>query len=177
MKIHITGRQIEVTQALKQAAEDRLERLEKYVDGSAEAKVVLAVEKQRHRAEILIRDRRTTFSAAAETKDMYSTLNLVGDRLERQAKKHREKLKNERQREGKRSSPRRLAALAPIPPEGPRVIRVDSSPVKPMSVEEALLQVHGTEKEFLVFRNSVSRRVSVLYRRKDGNFGLIEPEP
>jgi putative sigma-54 modulation protein len=108
---------------------------------------------------------------------MYSTLNLVGDRLERQAKKHHEKLKIERKREGKRASPRRLAAFAPSHPEGPRVIRVNSSPVKPMSVEEALLQVHGTEKEFLVFRNSVSQRVSVLYRRKDGNFGLIEPEP
>ena len=125
----------------------------------------------------LCEDRRATLSAAGETKDMYSTLNLVGDRLERQAKKHREKLKIERKREGKRASPRRLEDLAPEAPEGPRVIRVHTSPLKPMSVEEAILQVHGSEKEFLVFRNSVSQRVSVLYRRKDGNFGLIEPEP
>jgi len=56
------------------------------------------------------------------------------------------------------------------------VIRVSARPVKPMSIEEALLQVRGTEKEFLVFRNASSRQISVLYRRKDGNYGLIEPE-
>ncbi len=176
MNIHITGRQIEVTEALKQAAGDRLSRLEKYLDGDAEAHVILAVEKRRHRAEIVIRDRRATLSAAGETKDMYSTLNLVGDRLERQAKKHREKLKIERKRAGKKASPRRLPGVAPASQEGPRVIQVESVPVKPMSVEEALLQVRDTEREFLVFRNSVSRRIAVLYRRKDGNFGLIEPE-
>jgi ribosome hibernation promoting factor len=177
MRIHMTGRQIEVTEALKQATEDRLARLEKYLDGGGEAHVVLAVEKQRHRAEIVIRDRRAVLSATGETRDMYSTLSLVGDRLERQAKKHREKVKIERKRKGKKTSPRRLARAPSANPDGPRVIRVNSSPVKPMSVEEALLQVRGTEREFLVFRNSVSQRVSVLYRRKDGNFGLIEPEP
>jgi putative sigma-54 modulation protein len=177
MRIHLTGRQIEVTKALRQAAEERLARLEKYLGDGGEAHVILAVEKQRHRAEIVIRGRRATLSAAAETKDMYSTLSLVGDRLERQAKKHREKLKIERKREGKKASPRRLASVASPRPEGPLVIRVNASPVKPMSVEEAILQVRGTEREFLVFRNSVSQRISVLYRRKDGNFGLIEPEP
>lgn len=176
MKIHMTGRQIEVTEALKQAAEDRLTRLEKYLDGNGEAHVILAVEKRRHRAEIVVRDRRVTLSAAAETNDMYSTLNLVGDRLERQAKKRREKVKNERKREGKKASPRKLTTVGKLAPEGPRVIPVNASPVKPMSVEEALLQVHGTEKGFLVFRNSLSSRISVLYRRKDGNYGLIEPE-
>jgi len=172
----MTGRQIEVTDALRQAAEDRLSRLEKYLDGDGEAHVILAVEKRRHRAEVVVRDRRVTLSAAGETGDMYSSLNLVGDRLERQAKKHREKLKIERKREGKKASPRRLASLPPTPPDEPRVIRVPTSPVKPMSVEEALLQVRDTEREFLVFRNSASHRVSVLYRRRDGNYGLIEPE-
>ena len=104
MKIHMTGRQIEVTQALRQATEDRLARLAKYLDGNGEAHVILAVEKRRHRAEIVVRDRRVTLSAAAETNDMYSTLNLVGDRLERQAKKRREKVKIERKREGKKAS-------------------------------------------------------------------------
>src|SRR5262245_19950107 len=141
MRIHMTGRQIEVTESLKQAAEDRLARLEKYLDGGGEAHVILAVEKRRHRAEIVVRDRRTTLSAAGETQDMYSTLILVGDRLERQARKHREKTKIERKRKGKRASPRRLRAQEPALPEEPRVIRVNASPVKPMSVEEALLLV------------------------------------
>ena len=172
----MTGRQIVVTEALKKAAEDRLARLEKYLDGDGEAHVILAVEKRRHRAEVVVRDRRVTLSAAGETADMYSSLNLVGDRLERQAKKHREKVKIEHKREGKKASPRRLAALTPMPPEEAQVIRVDASPVKPMSVEEALLDVRDTEREFLVFRNSASHRISVLYRRRDGNYGLIEPE-
>lgn len=177
MRIHMTGRQIVVTEALKKAAEDRLARLEKYLDGDGEAHVILAVEKRCHRAEVVVRDRRVTLSAAGETGDMYSSLNLVGDRLERQAKKHREKVKIEHKREGKKASPRRLASLAPMPPEEPQVIRVAASPVKPMSVEEALLDVRDTEREFLVFRNSASHRISVLYRRRDGNYGLIEPEP
>jgi len=176
MRIHITGRQIEVTEALRQAAEDRLARLGKYLDGDGEAHVILVVEKRLHRAEVVIRDRRVTLSAAGETADMYSSLNLVGDRLERQAKRHREKVKIEPKREGKKASPRRVAALAPMPPEEPQVIRVAASPVKPMSVEEALLQVQDTEREFLVFRDSTSHRISVLYRRRDGNYGLIEPE-
>jgi len=176
MRIHVTGRQIEVTEALKQAVEDRLSKLDKFLDGISEAHVILTVEKRRHRAEIVVRDRGITYSATGETADMYSTLTLVGDRLARQAKKHREKLGRERKREGKKASPRKLAAQEPVPEDTPRVIRVNSSPVKPMSVEEALLQVKGTEKEFLVFRNSSSRRISVLYRRNDGNYGLIEPE-
>ncbi|HEV8336040.1 MAG TPA: ribosome-associated translation inhibitor RaiA [Candidatus Polarisedimenticolia bacterium] len=176
MRIHMTGRQIEVTQALKQAAEARLSRLEKYLDGGSEAHVILTVEKRRHRVEIVVHDRHATLSAVGETKDMYTSLSLVGDRLERQAKKHREKIKGERKRDGKRTSPRRLQTPAPESADGPQVIRVSVRPVKPMSIEEALLQVRGTEKEFLVFRNASSRQISVLYRRKDGNYGLIEPE-
>ena len=176
MRIHMTGRQIEITGALKQAAEDRLARLEKYLDGNSEAHVVLAVEKRRHRAEIVIHDRRVTLSAAGETQDMYSTLSLVGDRLERQAKKHREKFKNERKRKGQQSSPRKLPALARAAADEPRVFPTKIAPVKPMSVEEALLLVRDSGREFVVFRNSLSQRISVLYRRKDGNYGLIEPD-
>jgi len=176
MKIHFTGRQIEVTGALKQAAEERLSKLTKFLDGIIEAHVILSVEKRRHRAEVLVRDRLVTLSAAGETGDMYSTLALVADRLERQAKKHREKLKTVRKRKGARASPRRMTRVEVTPPESPRVIRTNSFPVKPMSVEEAILLVRGSEREFLVFRNAISKRISVLYRRKDGNFGLIEPE-
>ena len=175
MKVHFTGRQIEITEALRRAAEERLTKLSRFMDEIGEAHVILAVEKRRHRAEILVRSRQANLSAAAETGDMYSALSRVGDKLERQAKKRREKLKVERKREGKKASPRRVVTAASVA-EGPRVVPVPAGPLKPMSVEEALLQVLGTEREFLVFRNSASRRISVLYRRRDGNYGLIEPE-
>ncbi|MCI0656574.1 MAG: ribosome-associated translation inhibitor RaiA [Acidobacteria bacterium] len=175
MKIHFTGRQIDVSPALRKVAEERLAKLDKFLDHLMEAHVILAVEKRRHRAEVVVHGRHVTLSAAGETTDMYSTLSLVADRLERQAKKHRDKIKVKHKRDGARSSPRRVARAAPIP-ESPRIVRVDSSPLKPMSLEEALLQLSGTEKEFLVFCHASSRRVSVLYRRKDGNYGLIEPE-
>ena len=175
MKIHFTGRQIEVSPALRKVAEERLTKLDKFLDHLMEAHVILAVEKRRHRAEVVVRGRHVTLSAAGETADMYSTLSLVADRLERQAKKHRDKIKVEKKRGGARSSSRRIAG-APTIPDSPRLVNVDSSPLKPMSVEEAILQLSGTEQEFLVFRQAPSRRVSVLYRRKDGNYGLIEPE-
>jgi putative sigma-54 modulation protein len=176
MKIHFTGRQIDVTPALRTAAEERLSKLERFLDPLMEAHVILAVEKHRHRAEVVVHGKHVTLSAAAETGDMYSTLARVADRLERQAKKHREKLKVEKHRKGARSSPRRVPESSGTASENPRVVRVDSTPLKPMSVEEAILQLTETEKEFVVFRNSPSRRVSVLYRRKDGNYGLIEPK-
>ena len=175
MKIHFTGRQIEVSPALRKVAEERLAKLDKFLDHLMEAHVILAVEKRRHRAEVVVHGRHVTLSAAGETADMYSTLSLVADRLERQAKKHRDKIKVKHKRDGARSSPRRIARTSSIP-EPPRIVRVDSSPLKPMSLEEALLELSGTEKEFLVFHHASSRRVSVLYRRKDGNYGLIEPE-
>ena len=174
MKIHFTGRQIEVSPALRKVAVERLGKLDKFLDHLMEAHVILAVEKRRHRAEVVIHGRHVTLSAAGETADMYSTLSLVADRLERQAKKHREKIKVKHKRDGARSSPRRVAGAPPIP-DAPSIVSVDSSPLKPMSLEEAILQLAGTEMEFLVFRQSSSRRVSVLYRRKDGNYGLIEP--
>ena len=176
MKIHFTGRQIEVSPALRRVAEDRLAKLDRFLDNLMEAHVILAVEKRRHRAEVVVHGRHVTLSANGETGDMYSTLSLVAERLERQAKKHREKIKIQKKREGARASHRLEDREPRFPADPPRVIRVNTSPLKPMSVDEALLQVTATEREFLVFRNSSSRRVSVLYRRKDGNYGLIEPE-
>jgi len=178
MKIHFTGRQIEVSPALRKAAQERLDKLEKFLDDPTEAHVILAVEKRRHRVEVVVHGRHLTLTAAGETSDMYSTLSLVAERLERQARKHREKLKVETKRRGARNSPRRVSPATAATPAAdvPRVVRVNSASLKPMSVDEALLQVTGTKREFLVFRNAASHRVSVLYRRKDGNFGLIEPE-
>ena len=176
MKFHFTGRQIEISPALRKSAEERQGKLERFLDHLMEAHVILAVEKRRHRAEVVVHGRHVTLSAAGETADMYSTLTLVAEKLERQAKKHRDKVKVEKKRQGMKSSPRRLRTDGDERPDGPQVVRVDAAPLKPMSLEEALLQVKGTEKEFLVFRNASSRRVSVLYRRRDGNFGLIEPE-
>lgn len=177
MKFHFTGRQIEISPALKKSAEERLGKLDRFLDHLMEAHVILAVEKRRHRAEVVVHGRHVTLSAAGETADMYSTLTLVAEKLERQAKKHRDKVKVEKKRKGMKASPRQPEADGDGAAEEPQVVRVDASPLKPMSLEEALLQVKGTDKEFLVFRNASSRRVSVLYRRRDGNFGLIEPEP
>src|SRR4029450_518838 len=107
MKIHFTGRQVDLTPALRTAAEEKLGKLERFLDPLMEAHVILAVEKHRHRAEVVVHGKHVTLSAAAETGDMYSTLARVADRLERQAKKHREKLKVEKHRKGARSSQRR----------------------------------------------------------------------
>ncbi|PYT09372.1 MAG: ribosome-associated translation inhibitor RaiA [Acidobacteria bacterium] len=181
MSVDITGRHIEITPALREFTVDKLQKLHKYLDDIIETHVILAVEKHRHIAEIVVHARTATMSGSGETEDMYSAIGLVMEKLERQAKKHKEKIKRRNKKKGAESI---RTALPPAPEtemagpsagEPPRIVRTNSYLVKPMTPEEAVLEVDGSHSEFVVFRNSISQRISVLYRRPDGSFGLIEP--
>ena len=185
MTIGYTGRKADLTAALKTFTEKKLGKLERFLDEIQDAHVILTLEKHRHLAEIVVKARTSTLAAKAEAADFRDTIGICADRLLAQAKKHRDRHAKERKREGMRSSPRHaqtglFGALAASPvgdgPDGPLVVRMGRVPAKPMTVEEALLQVRGSRESVLIFRNADSQQVAVLFRRADGRFGLIEEE-
>jgi len=180
MKLVLTGRHVDVTPALKTFTREKLAKLSNLIDDLAEVHVILTVERHRHTAEIVAHGRHLSLSARGSTADMYSSIGECIERLERQAKKHREKSATKRRRSAAR--PRTAAAARSTPDGGvdrdgrQRIVKTETFSKKPMSVEEAALQVKGSDFEFFVFRNERSQEVNVLYRRKDGSLGLIEPE-
>jgi|DewCreStandDraft_5_1066085.scaffolds.fasta_scaffold09845_5 putative sigma-54 modulation protein len=174
MNITVTFRHLNPSDGLRNYATQKVERLKKFARHVLEAHVILAVEKQRHRAEILVAGRDLQVTAAEETTDLYSALDLALDKVERQLKKWDEKRK-----EHKNSRP--IATLPAAsdedsPPSGPR-ITIQRVPVKPMSVEEALLQIQQGKQDFFLFHNEETDSVAILYRRRDGDFNLLQPEP
>jgi putative sigma-54 modulation protein len=193
MQVSVTFRHIEATDALRVHAERRVERIAKYVHRPIDAHVILSVNKRRHAAEIVLNADRTTLSAKEETGDLYSAIDLAAEKLVQQARKHTSKLK---QHKGGARSPRAETEVPPPATEasgpglrmdviradsfdrrnGPDVIKTKRLPVRPMSVEEAVMQMDLMSNEFLVFRDAATNALSVVYRRKDGNYGLIAPE-
>lgn len=184
MQVTVTFRNIEATDALRRYADAKLNRaVSKYFRRPLEGHVVLAVSKRRHSAEITVMADRMTLNAKEETGDLYSAIDLAVDKIERQAKKR--KTKRSVHKSGA-SAPRPGATETGVLPEPegqtgeraapPAVVRTERVAAKPMSVEEAVMQLEVSTNEFLVFRNAVNETVNVLYRRKDGNYGLIEPD-
>ena len=177
MQVEYTGRQVEITQAIKEFTENHLRKIRKILGEAIDVHVILTVEKYRHSAEINLKSRSFKFNGLEETHDMYSSINAVLEKIERQALNHKGK-KIAKKRKPAATSAVSAAGEVPEPAAGnpgtPRVIRSQSVAPKPMTVDEAVEEVSRSKTEFLVFRDSESERVSILYRRKDGNFGLIE---
>jgi ribosome hibernation promoting factor len=177
MRVTVTFRHIEPTEALRKYAQDKLQRLSKYLHRPMDAHVILSVLKKIHRAEINLSANGTSLFSEDETNDLYSAIDLALDKIERQVKKLNAKRKNH---QAERTVPGlRLQVLSPdrLDERGvPEIIRTQRIPAKPMSVEEAVMQMDLTNNEFFVFRNAQSESLSVIYRRKDGNYGLIESE-
>ncbi len=178
MQVEYTGRQIDITPAIKKFTESHLKKIRKILGEAIEVHVIFTVEKYRHIAEINLKSKSFKIHAIEETSDLYASINVVLEKIERQALKYKGKYITKKRKSGNSSS-RIVSALRVEPaqnnPETPRVIRTSSFAAKPMTVEEAVQEVTISNSEFLVFRNADSERVSVVYKRKDGNFGLIEP--
>ena len=172
MNIIVTGRHLEVTDALKTYVEKKVKRFDRYIANIAEANVTLAVEKYRHKAEVLLKVNGVLIQAEAITGEVYSSIDEVAGKLERQIKKYKEKLVSHRKGEGK-PGPDTLETAAPQ--EEGKIIKNKRFALKPMSPDEAVMQMELLDKDFFVFTNDNSGDINVLYRRRDGNFGLIEP--
>jgi len=171
MNIIVNGRHLEITPALKTYAEKKIKKFDRYLSNIAEAIVTITVEKYRHKVEVLMKANGVLIQAEGITGDVYSSIDEVTEKLERQVKKYKEKLVSHRKGEGKSGV---LTAEA-IAPETGKIIKNKRFELKPMSPDEAAMQMDLLDKDFFVFTNDSSGNINVIYRRKDGNFGLIEP--
>jgi putative sigma-54 modulation protein len=177
MQIKLSFRHIEPSDPLKLYVEDKLSRVKKYLEEPIEAHVVLKVEKFRHIAEVSIDASGLRLNGAEETDDMYSSIDLLVDSLEGQAaRKGKEKVRRRRLGPGPKESVDLVesSGQAAETIEDPRVIRAEQVHAKPMHVDEAVETLNLSGGEFLVFTNRSTNRINVLYKRKDGNLGLIE---
>ncbi len=146
-----------------------MSKFSKYINNITDATVTLSVEKYRHKAEVLLKVNGLMIQAESITGEMYSSIDEVVDKLERQIKKYKEKISSHRK--GKDKEAASLEQEKPVP----LIIKKKSFDIKPMAIEEAAMQMDLLDKTFFVFTNASSGAINVLYKRNDGNFGLIEP--
>ena len=192
MRLELTGRHVTITPAVRKAVEQRLKHFSRMLNDSIHSvQVVITKEKFRHRVEMTLHARGEHFLHGEATgRDLTTALGAAADKVEHQAQKLKSKW-TERKRQG--VSAAKAASAAPRPerarrafgnglPEGmeaeaaTRIIRARRYAVKPMSVDEAALEVTDGRDAFIVFRNASTDTINVLFRRPDGNLGLIEPE-
>lgn len=182
LPIKVTGRHLSITEAIKDYAQKKIEGLHLDYPRIMEAHVILDVEKYRHHAEIiLVCGNHITIEASAETNDMYASIDQAVTRIAQQMRKYKTKIM--RQHRPRRQEVRHVEEqVLSIDDEfevheetEPSVVHTEKYPVKPMFVDEAVLQLEMSSRQFVVFLNAKTEKVSVLYRRKDNDFGLIEP--
>jgi putative sigma-54 modulation protein len=178
MRLDITGRHVDITPALRQLIDKRLVRLGRLLNDSAiSAQVILTKEKYRYLAEIVVHARGDrTLRGRGEGTSWPGSLKQSSEKIEQQAQKVKGKwAERKRGAAGARLMTAEDGDSGSAVP-APRIIRATRYPVKPMSVEDAALRVDASGDNFVVFRNADTDAVSILYKRKDGNLGLIEPD-
>lgn len=175
MQTSVTFKNLDPSEHLKSYVMEKLDRFDRLLDNPAEANVVLSVEKFRHIAEINIIGDRLNINGKEEINDMYSAIDMVLDKLEIQIKKGKQKIRE--RRTGVKNRNKGLAVLEtePLEEDLEKQIRIKNIEYKPMDIEEAVMQLDLVNDSFLVFTNARTDRVNVLYRRKDGHYGLIQP--
>ena len=177
MKFEYTGRHVDVSPGIRKHVQDHFKKLDHIFNGTeASTHVIIAVEKNRHIGELVVYWRDHTLTAKEVNADMYMALTRAMEKVETQAIKLKKKIIDRKQ------GARRTAAVAPNPdgqleatPRPPRIIPARRYSIKPMTAEEAALSLTSETDQFVVFRDADTDRIGVLYKRKDGNFGLIEP--
>lgn len=176
MKFEYTGRHIEVTPAMRSHVEEHFGRLNHLFDGdNSKAHIIIEVERGRHRSEIIVKWRKEILTATATLDDMYLALSRSIDKIEKQANRLRKKVIDKSHKAKKVSEVTVDEQEVEPSPEKPRIIVSRRHAVKPMRSEEAALVLKSQDNQFLVFRNADNENISIIYKRKDGNYGLIEP--
>jgi len=172
MKIKIAGRHTDASEALRSYVVEKTQALERFYDRIISVDVVLSVEKERQIADFHAHlTNRKMISAREESTDMYGSIDRAIDRLKRQLVKFKDQLHEMRERRAGYAGDAEPSAEA----ESKRIIRSETYFQKPMSPEEAALQLDAIDKEFLVFVDVETDQVAIIYHRRDGNYGLIEP--
>ena len=174
MRYTITGRNIEITDGLKKAVEEKLHKLEKYFTADTEARITLSVQKEAHKIEVTIPTKQGLIRAEEVSQDMYVSIDKVQDIIEKQIKKFKNKLIDKKQAAMSFSD---FFINDEVNDEDEiKIVKTKRFSIKPMDPEEACLQMELLGHDFYVFRNAVSDEVCVVYKRKDGKYGIIEPE-
>lgn len=174
MNYTVSGKNIEITNGLREAVVDKLSKLERYFTPDTEVNVTLSVEKERQRIEVTIPIKGTIIRAEQVSSDMYASIDLVEAVLERQLRKYKNKIVDQKQS---------AMALSQVFLEEEsteedeiKIVRSKRFAIKPMDVEEACVQMELLGHDFFVFRNAETDEVNVVYKRKGNTYGLIEPE-
>lgn len=173
MQVVVRGKNLEVTAALREYVEKKVSKLERFVDGPLSAQVQLYVERGRHIAEVTAGVNGLVLRGEEAQQDMYASIDLVVDKLEKQVQKYKTRL---RRRGKEQAASEVLPAAESGDLEDGTVVKRKSFNVKPLGVEEAIMQMNLVGHDFFVFQNAENERVCVVYKRKDGNYGLLEPE-
>jgi putative sigma-54 modulation protein len=175
MKIKITGRNIELTEGLKDAVEEKLSKLNKYFTEDTQANVTLSVEKERQKIEVTIPVKGNIIRSEQVSNDMYVSIDLVEEVIERQMKKYRNKIISRQQEPGEFFADE-FISKAEEDEEEINIIRSKKFGMKPMYPEDACVQMELLGHNFFVFRNAETDEVNVVYKRRGNTYGLIEPE-
>ena len=174
MLVTVIGKNVEVTAALKDYAEKKVAKISKFFEKSpVEAKVTLSTERGKHIVDITVTVSGLLLRGEEKTNDMYASIDGAIDKIERQVHKFKTRINRKLHEENQviLTSPQGHEEVAI-----PQIVRTKRFAIKPMSVEEAIMQMDLLGHDFYVFSNSESEEVNVVYKRKDGNYGLIEPE-
>ena len=178
MRLQVKGKNVDVSDALKDYARQKLGKLDRHLNEAARLELELQVEKNpsisdNQVAEATVWTKGPVLRARESSSDMKASIDLLVEKLERQAQRYREK-----RRRGPGRNHDQAPAARPVVPEedSPVIVKTKQFPVKPMSPEEAVLQLELVGHDFFVFLNAETNDVSVVYRRRDGNYGLIEPQ-
>lgn len=177
MQVNITFRHLESTEALKSYAREKVEHVQKFIDRPSEAHVVLYVDNLEHHADINLKAGPFHLRGQAKSEDMYASIDLATDKIQKQLKKHKDKLRNHKFAtvpEGWTPMDVRHEVFDLEKHPSDRVVKSSSFQAKPMSLDEAVLQMDLLDSQFYVFQNAKDRAVNIVYRREDGNLGLIE---
>lgn len=184
MEITIKGKNVEVTKALRDYAEKKVNKIQRFFEGDKiDAQVTMGIEKGLHIVDVTIQINGLLLRGEEKTGDMYASVDGAVDKIERQIRKYKTRINRRLRQIGAHLVE---AAFAPEGPEGPdvpeeaeeeaRIVRTKRFAMKPMSVQEAVMQMELLGHDFYVFSNAETEEVNVVYRRRDGNYGLIEPE-
>jgi putative sigma-54 modulation protein len=180
VRLQVKGKNVDVSDSLKSYAQEKLGKLEKHLNEAARLELELAVERnpsisENQIAEATVWTKGPVMRARESSTDMRASIDLLVAKLERQARRYREK---RRRSHGRNHGNLQEAEVRPVvaDEEHPLIVKTKQFAVKPMSPEEAVLQLELIGHDFFVFQNAESNDVNVVYRRRDGNYGLIEPQ-
>lgn len=171
VKVQVRGKNIDVTPALRDYVEKRLGKLDRFLENMGEAIATLVVEGDSHKIEVTIPVNGMLLRGEEATAEMYSSVDLVVEKMERQIERYKGRINR---RNGRALT--NTVEIERFDDESPQVIKTKRFAIKPMALDEAIMQMNLLGHDFFVFSNAETEQTNVVYKRKDGNYGLIEPE-